>query len=167
MIFGKQKFDVKQLEDLKMNNFMFNVTQLKMSRFIKYIWQLIISTSNATLEVPSLHPWKPPIPNKNKRMKFSMVIYEYGSLSCLPEMYLQQRTKYFYKNQTKLSYHPSPLFQYCCKGFTRSPMWFRVDPAMTNGREGDFSGNFWEQLNFFSLFLSTLTSIICRFIYFS
>ena len=35
---------------------MFNVKQLKMNKFIKYIWQLIISTSNATIEVPSLHP---------------------------------------------------------------------------------------------------------------
>ena len=41
MIFGKQKLDVKQLED---------------EQIIKYIWQLIISTSNATLEVPSLCP---------------------------------------------------------------------------------------------------------------
>ena len=36
-----------------MNNFMFNDKQLKMNEFIKYILQLIISTSNATLEVPS------------------------------------------------------------------------------------------------------------------
>ena len=35
---------------------MVNVKQLKMSKFIKYIWHLIISTSNATLEVSSLHP---------------------------------------------------------------------------------------------------------------
>ena len=39
---------------LKMNKFMFNVKQLKMNKFIRYIWQLIICTSNATLEVPSL-----------------------------------------------------------------------------------------------------------------
>ena len=39
---------------LKMNKIMFNVKQLKMSKFIKYIWQLIISNSNVTLEVPSL-----------------------------------------------------------------------------------------------------------------
>ena len=39
-----------------MNNFMFNVKQLKMNEFIKYIWQLIIITSNATLEVPSPRP---------------------------------------------------------------------------------------------------------------
>ena len=40
-----------------MSNFMFNVKQLKMNEFIKYIWQLIIiiSTSNATLEFTSLH----------------------------------------------------------------------------------------------------------------
>ena len=40
-----------------MSNFMFNVKQLEMNEFIKYIWQLIIiiiSTSNATLEVTSL-----------------------------------------------------------------------------------------------------------------
>ena len=43
---------------MKMNNFMFNVKQLKMNKFIKYIWQLIISTSNATFEVPSLRPCK-------------------------------------------------------------------------------------------------------------
>ena len=54
MIFGKQKFDIKLLED---EQFMFNVKQLKMNKFIKYIWQLIISTSNATLEIPSLRPW--------------------------------------------------------------------------------------------------------------
>ena len=39
-----------------MNNFMFNIKQLKMKKFIKYIWQLIISTSNAALEIPSLRP---------------------------------------------------------------------------------------------------------------
>ena len=36
-----------------------NVKQLKMNKFVKYICQLIISTSNATLEAPSLQPrWK-------------------------------------------------------------------------------------------------------------
>ena len=35
---------------------MFNAKHLKMSKFIKYIWQLIISTSNTTLELPSLRP---------------------------------------------------------------------------------------------------------------
>ena len=54
MLFGKQKFDVKQL---KLNKFIFDVKQLKMNRFIKSISDLIISTSNAKLEVPSLHPW--------------------------------------------------------------------------------------------------------------
>ena len=44
-----------------MNNFMFNVKQLKMNKFINYIWQLIISTPNATLEVPSLRPCFPPM----------------------------------------------------------------------------------------------------------
>ena len=32
-----------------MNTFMFHVKQLKVNKFIKYIWQLIISISNATL----------------------------------------------------------------------------------------------------------------------
>ena len=48
-----------------MDNFMFNVKQLKMNEFKKYIWQLIISTSNATLEVLSLRPcppWKVKLP---------------------------------------------------------------------------------------------------------
>ena len=39
-----------------MNKFMFNVKQLKMNKLIKYIWELIISTWNATLEVASLRP---------------------------------------------------------------------------------------------------------------
>ena len=41
-------------KNLKMNNFVFNVKQFKIN---KYIWKLIISTSNATVEVPSLRPW--------------------------------------------------------------------------------------------------------------
>ena len=53
MFFGKQKSDVKQL---KLNKFIFDVKQLEMNRFIKSISDLIISTSNGTLEVPSLHP---------------------------------------------------------------------------------------------------------------
>ena len=40
-----------------MNKFIFDVKQLKMNQFINSIRQLIISTSNATLEVPSLRPW--------------------------------------------------------------------------------------------------------------
>ena len=44
------------LNNLKMNNFTFNVKQLNMNKFIKYIWQLIINTSNGTLEVPLLRP---------------------------------------------------------------------------------------------------------------
>ena len=39
-----------------MNKFLFNVKQLKMNKGIKYIWQLIIITSNAILELPSLSP---------------------------------------------------------------------------------------------------------------
>ena len=35
---------------------MFNVKQSKMNEFVKYIWQLIIGTLNAALEVPSLRP---------------------------------------------------------------------------------------------------------------
>ena len=53
VFFGKQKLDVKQL---KKNKFIFDVRQLKMNRFIKSISDLIISTSNATLEVASLRP---------------------------------------------------------------------------------------------------------------
>ena len=34
MIFGKQKFDVKQAEDEQI--YVFNVKQLKMNKFIKY-----------------------------------------------------------------------------------------------------------------------------------
>ena len=65
MFFGKQKFDVKQLKlnkfifdvkQLKINKFIFDVKQLKMNRFIKSISDLTISTSNATLEAPSLRP---------------------------------------------------------------------------------------------------------------
>ena len=41
MFFGKQKFNVKPM---------------KMSKFRKSTWQLIISTSNSTLEVPLLRP---------------------------------------------------------------------------------------------------------------
>ena len=65
MLFGKQKFYVKHLKlnkfildvkQLKINKFIFDVKQLKMNRFIKSILDLIISASNATIEVPSLHP---------------------------------------------------------------------------------------------------------------
>ena len=52
MIFGKQKFGVKQLKMnkfipdvklLKMNKFISDDKQLKMNKFTKSIWQLIIS----------------------------------------------------------------------------------------------------------------------------
>ena len=65
MFFRKQKLDVKQLKlnkfifdvkQLKINKFIFDVNQLKMNRFIKSISDLIISASNATLEVPLLRP---------------------------------------------------------------------------------------------------------------
>ena len=67
MFFGKQKFDVKQLKlnrfifgikQLKIKKFINDVKQLKMNRFIKSISDLLISTLNATLEAPSLRPWK-------------------------------------------------------------------------------------------------------------
>ena len=67
MFLGKQKFDVKQLKlnkflfdnkQLKINKFIFEVKHLKMNRFIKFISDLIISTSNATLELLSLRPWQ-------------------------------------------------------------------------------------------------------------
>ena len=54
LIFGKQNLTPNKL---KMNKFMFNVKHLKLNKFIKYIWQLIISNSNATLEVNLLHLW--------------------------------------------------------------------------------------------------------------
>ena len=49
MIFGKQRFDFNQLDDEQF--------EFKMNKFIKYIWQLIISTSNDALELHSLDPW--------------------------------------------------------------------------------------------------------------
>ena len=67
MFYGKQKSDVKQLKlnkyisdfkQLKIKKFVFDVKQLKMKRIIKSTSDSIISTSNATLEVPSLRPWK-------------------------------------------------------------------------------------------------------------
>ena len=53
MFYEKQNFDIKQL---KMNKFIFDVKQLKMNKYIQSFWQLIISTSDFTLEVLSLHP---------------------------------------------------------------------------------------------------------------
>ena len=55
MIFRKQKFDVKYVEDQQIYD---NVKQLKMNKLIKSIYQLIISTLNGTLEVPSLSPYR-------------------------------------------------------------------------------------------------------------
>ena len=53
VLFCLQKIVNKHLTSskLKISKFLFNVKQLKMSKLIKYIWQMIISTSNATLEV--------------------------------------------------------------------------------------------------------------------
>ena len=56
---------------MKINNFMFNVKQLKMYDFMKYIWQLINGTPNATLEVPSLRPCK-------LMKSFINDLYDYG-----------------------------------------------------------------------------------------
>ena len=53
MFFGKQIIDMKQL---KLNKFILDFKQLKTNRFIKSISDLVSSTSNATLEVPSLRP---------------------------------------------------------------------------------------------------------------
>ena len=39
-----------------MNKFIFDVKQLKIDKFIQSIWQLIISTLDVTIEVPSLRP---------------------------------------------------------------------------------------------------------------
>ena len=35
----------------------FDIIQLFLKKYLKHVWQLIISTSNATLEVSSLRPW--------------------------------------------------------------------------------------------------------------
>ena len=35
----------------------FDIKQLKLKKPLKHVWQLTISTSNSTLEVPLLHPW--------------------------------------------------------------------------------------------------------------
>lgn len=37
--------------------FIFDIKKLKINEFLKCTWQLIICTSNATLEIPSLCPW--------------------------------------------------------------------------------------------------------------
>ena len=55
MIFRKQTFDVKYVEDQQIYD---NVKQLKMNKLIKSIYQLIISTLNGTLEIPSLSPYR-------------------------------------------------------------------------------------------------------------
>ena len=70
MFFGKKKFDIKQLKlnkfifdvkQFKINEFIFDVKQFKMNRFIKSISDLIIITSNAALEAPSLRPCPGPL----------------------------------------------------------------------------------------------------------
>ena len=57
-----------------MNKFVFNVKRLKMNKFIKYILQLIISTSNATLEVPRYVP-------ENNAQKIDFML-QGGGYSC-------------------------------------------------------------------------------------
>ena len=49
-------FIITVFKQLKLNKFIFDVKQLKMNRFIKSVSDLIISTSKATLEVPSVRP---------------------------------------------------------------------------------------------------------------
>ena len=70
MFFGKQKFDVKLL---KMTKFTFNIKQLKMNKFMKSIPQFIIRTSNATLEVTSLH-YIPAV--FYKKFNFSVTVFQ-------------------------------------------------------------------------------------------
>ena len=87
MTFKKQKIYIKQLKinkfifdvkQWKMNKFISNVKMLKMIKFIKSIWQLIVRTSNAMLEVPSLRPWKYEkrnmkcLDNKRKKKKITL-----------------------------------------------------------------------------------------------
>ena len=52
MIFGKRLTS----NNLKMNNIMLNVEQLKMKKFIKYIWQLIIVPRMLHLRYPRYAP---------------------------------------------------------------------------------------------------------------
>ena len=82
MFFGKQKFDVKLLKmtkftfnvkQLKMNKFIFDARQLKMNKFMKSIPQFIIRTSNATLEVTSLH-YIPAV--FYKKFNFSVTVFQ-------------------------------------------------------------------------------------------
>ena len=53
MYFGKKNLTSKLL---KMNKLIFNAKQLEINKIIKSISQFIISTSNTTLEIPSLCP---------------------------------------------------------------------------------------------------------------
>ena len=52
--FLKTKIWYKTVEDEQTYIFIYDVKQLNMSSIINYIWQLVISTSNAILEVSSL-----------------------------------------------------------------------------------------------------------------
>ena len=48
---------ISDVKRLKMSKFISDVKRLKMNKFIQSVWQLIISTSHATLEIPSLRPY--------------------------------------------------------------------------------------------------------------
>ena len=66
-VFRKTKFYVKQL---KIKKFILDIKQLKMNKSIIPMWQLIISTSNATFEVHSPRPWvqQHSMPRKKNRL---------------------------------------------------------------------------------------------------
>ena len=78
MLFGKQKFDVKQL---KLNKFIFDVKQLKMNRFITSISDLIISTSNATLGAPLLRTCKV----KKNNFFYNIIMLGFGKTKAAKE----------------------------------------------------------------------------------
>ena len=80
MFFGKQKFDAKQL---------------KMNKFKNPMWQLIISTLNATLAVPLLRPCILPdgLKNANSVEAFNMQIKE-----CRPKNFPCRLYKFYVQN---------------------------------------------------------------------
>ena len=64
---------------LEFGNFGFRTevaNHLKINKFIKSMWQVIISNSNAALEVPSLRPGESA--GENRGIKRSDFFYEYG-----------------------------------------------------------------------------------------
>ena len=71
-----------------MNNFIFNVKQLKINKFMKHIWQLIISTSNATLEVPSARPCEEWFTDQNsKPLEMLMMLLTQNHLMLIQKQY--------------------------------------------------------------------------------